>query len=334
MTGQHWQAATGRPDVSIIIVSYNTSELIRRCLTELYASLTPQVTAEVVVVDNASGDVSADAIATHFPQVRLVRLTTNVGFGRGVNRGAMVSSGRYLLCLNPDTLPVGHPVTELVTFADQHPGHGLYTGRTLHPDGTDDNYSCWGMPSLWSVFGFASGLSTAFRGRAWADPEGLPDYDRRSVREVPALSGCILLIERELFGRLGGFDPQYFLYSEDIDLSARARELGARPLLTPTAQVVHLVGASSSSDGQRIRLLRGKATYLRRHWSPLRARIAVGMLAAGVGLRAIGKTVLGRDRSRGVDWVGVWRARADWAAGYPPVDEERPTTERLQRTAG
>ncbi|MFV2106831.1 glycosyltransferase family 2 protein [Micromonospora sp. LOL_015] len=319
-----------RPDVSVVIVSYNTSQLIVRCLTELYAILTPDVTAEVVVVDNASTDGSADTIADRFPQVRLVRLTENVGFGRGINRGAAVSTGRYLLCLNPDTVPVGHPVTELVTFADRHPGHGLYTGRTLHPDGTDDNYSCWGTPTVWSIFGFASGLSTVFRGRAWADPEALPGYDRQSVREVPALSGCMLLIERELFGRLGGFDPQYFLYSEDIDLSTRARALGARPVLTPSAQVVHLVGASSSSEGQRIRILRGKATYVRRHWSPLRSWTAVRLLVAGVGLRAVGKTLLGRDRSRGVDWIEVWRSRRDWAAGYPPVEEDRPTTERLE----
>ncbi|MDG4764262.1 glycosyltransferase family 2 protein [Solwaraspora sp. WMMD406] len=316
-----------RPDVSIILVSYNTAELIQRCLTELYASLTPEVTAEVVVVDNASGDGSADAVAANFPQVRLLRLTENVGFGRGINRGAMASSGRYLLFLNPDTVPVGDPVTQLVTFADGHPGHGLYTGRTLHPDGTDDNYSCWGMPSLWSTFGFASGLTTAFRGRAWADPEALPDYDRRSVREVPALSGCMLLVDRDLFGRLGGFDPQFFLYSEDIDLSTRARALGARPLVTPDAKVIHVGGASSSSEGQRIRILRGKTTYLRRHWSPTRAKLGVAMLVTGVGIRAVGKTVLGRDRSRGVDWVGVWRARGDWAAGYPPFDEARPTTE-------
>ncbi|WFE30203.1 glycosyltransferase family 2 protein [Solwaraspora sp. WMMD791] len=322
-----------RPDVSVVIVSYNTRELILRCLTELYASLATapsvSVTAEVVVVDNASTDGSADAVAERFPQVRLVRLTDNVGFGRGVNRGALVSSGRYLLCLNPDTEPVGNPVAALVDFADRHPGHGMYTGRTLRPDGTDDNYSCWGLPTLWSTVGFATGLSTVLRGRAWADPEGLPNYDRRTVREVPALSGCLLLIERELFGRLGGFDPRYFLYSEDIDLSTRARALGARPVLTPDAQVVHLVGASSSSEGQRIRLLRGRSTYLRQHWSPTRARLGIGLLTAGVGLRALGRTLLGRDRSRGVDWVDVWRSRGDWAPGYPPVDEDRPTTERL-----
>jgi len=314
-----------QPDVSVIIVSYNTRTHVERCLTELFASLTADVSVEVTVVDNASDDDSADTVAELFPQVRLIRLTENVGWGRGINRGAMASSGRYLLFLNPDTVPVGHPVSELMTFADRNPGHGLYTGRTLHPDGTDDNFSCWGIPSLWSTFGFASGLATAFRGRSWADPEGLPGYDRRSVREVPAISGCMMLVDRTLFGRVGGFDPQFFLYSEDIDLSMRARAAGARPVVTPDATVVHIGGASSSSEGQRIKILRGKATFIRRHWSPLRARIGVGLLVTGVGLRAIGRILLGRERSRDVDWVTVWRERATWAAGWPPVAEVRPS---------
>ncbi|MEV6493044.1 glycosyltransferase, partial [Actinoplanes sp. NPDC051633] len=155
-------------------------------------------------------------------------------------------------------------------------------------------------------------------------PEGLPGYDRLSVREVPAVSGCSMLIERALFNSLGGFDPVFFLYSDDIDLCTRAAALGARPVVVPEAAVVHVGGASSSSEGQRIKILRGKATYVRRHWSPARARVALGLLAAGVGLRAMGRAVLGRDRSRGVDWSAVWRERRVWTAGWPDVDEPRP----------
>lgn len=313
-----------RCDVSIVIVSYNTRDLTLRCLRGLIASRTPEVRFEIVVVDNASSDGSADAIAEHFPEVRLLRLTENVGWGRGVNRGAVGSNADYLLLVNPDTVPVDRPVADLVTFARQQPGHRVYTGRTLHPDGTDDTYSCWGRPSLWSHLTFATGLSTALSRHHWANPEGLPRYDRRTVREVPAVSGCFLLIERELFNRLGGFDPQFFLYSDDIDLSTRAAALGARPVLYPGAAVIHVGGASSSSDGQRMKILRGKVTYVRRHWSPLRSRLGVALLVAGVGLRAAGKTLLGADRSRGVDWVAIWRQRRVWTAGWPPVDEPRP----------
>ena len=322
-----------RPDVSVVVVSYNTSELTQRCLRRLYDSRTGDVSFDVTVVDNASADGSADAIARAFPEVRLIRLTGNVGWGRAVNRGVVASTGGHLLLLNPDAAPVGHPVAELVRFARQHPRHGIYTGRTLHADGTDDMYCCWGLPSLRGYLGFATGLSAAFPANSWANPEGLPGYDRRSVREVPAVSGCCMLIERELFNRLGGFDPQYFLYSDDIDLCTRAAALGARPVVVPDATVVHVGGASSSSEGQRIKILRGKATYVRRHWSRPRARLALGLMATGVGLRAAGEAVLGRDRARGVDWRAVWRERRAWSAGWPAVDEPRPPHSALDAGA-
>jgi GT2 family glycosyltransferase len=318
------------PDVSVVVVSYNTSELTRDGLRKLFASRTPDVSFDVTVVDNASADGSADAIAAEFPSIRLIRLTDNVGWGRAINRGAVASTGRYVLFLNPDAAPAGHPVTELFRFAAAHPQHGVYTGRTLHADGTDDMYCCWGLPSLRGYLGFATGLSTVFPNSAWTNPEGLPGYDRRTVREVPAVSGCCMLIERDLFDRLGGFDPQYFLYSDDIDLCTRAAALGARPVVVPAAAVVHVGGASSSSEGQRIKILRGKATYLRRHWSAPRAQLGLALLKTGVGLRALGKTALGRDRSRGVDWPAVWRERSTWSAGWPPVDEPRPPQSALQ----
>ncbi|MFI5937431.1 glycosyltransferase family 2 protein [Actinoplanes sp. NPDC051494] len=311
----------GHPDVSVVIVSYNTKDLIQRCLRTLLASRTMDVPFDVTVVDNASADGSADAIARAFPEVRLIRLAENVGWGRAVNRGAVASTGAYLQLLNPDAAPVGHPVAELARFARRHPEHRIYTARTLHADGTDDMYCCWGLPSLRGYAAYATGLSAAFPGRAWANPEGLPGYDRRSVREVPAVSGCCMLVDRELFNELGGFDPRYFLYSDDIDLCTRAAALGARPVVVPEAAVEHVGGASSSSEGQRIKILRGKATYVRGHWSRPRARLALGLLKTGVGLRAAGRAVLRRG---GVDWPAIWRERHVWAAGWPEVDEPRP----------
>jgi N-acetylglucosaminyl-diphospho-decaprenol L-rhamnosyltransferase len=312
------------PDVSVVIVSYNTVELTLRCLRQLLDSRTDDISFDVVVVDNASADGSADAIAERFPEVRLIRLAVNVGWGRAVNRGVVASSGRHVLFLNPDAAPAGHPVAELARFARQHPEHGIYAGRTLHPDGTDDMYCCWGLPSLRGYLGFATGLSTAFPNNSWINPEDLPGYDRRTVREVPAVSGCCMLVDRKLFNELGGFDPVFFLYSDDIDLCARAAVLGARPVVVPGAAVVHVGGASSSSEGQRIKILRGKATYVRRHWSRPRAQLALTLMKAGVGLRAAGKTVLRRERARGVDWPAVWRERRTWSAGWPAVDEPRP----------
>jgi N-acetylglucosaminyl-diphospho-decaprenol L-rhamnosyltransferase len=303
--------------VSVVLVSYNTREMTLRCLDALYSGAGRQTDFDVIVVDNASRDGSADAIATRYASVRLMRLDENVGWGRGVNRAAAVSDADYLLLLNPDAIPQGALIDELVGFAQNNPGHGIYTGRTLHGTGDDDGYSCQRLPTLWSVFTFATGLSTVFRRQSWANPDVLPGLDRRQVQQVPAVSGCLMLIDREFFVHLGGFEPTYFMYSEDIDFSARAWTAGARPLLDPAAQVVHVGGASSTSAGQRIGLLRGKVTYLRRHWSRPRAWLGVRLLVLGVGVRAAGAATL---RRRG-EWVEVFRQRRTWRDGWPPVHE-------------
>jgi N-acetylglucosaminyl-diphospho-decaprenol L-rhamnosyltransferase len=316
-------------DVSVIVVSYNTRALTLACLAALEASRTDRTSFDIVVLDNASQDGSPGAIATTFPDVTLIRLDENVGWGRGVNRAVAASDAEYLLLLNPDTEPVGNVIDDLLQFARAHFGHGLYTGRTLRLDGSDDGHSCWGLPSLWSYLCFATGLSTVLRGQAWANPEGLVGYDRRGVREVPAVSGCMMLVQRDLFLNLHGFDPRYFMYSEDIDLSARALRAGVRPLVTPDAMVKHIGGASSSSGGQRVSTLRGKTTYVRLHWSPGRARLGVALLAGGVGLRAvcglIGRLLRGRGgRDARTSWEHAWRERRVWLAGWPAVDEPRP----------
>jgi GT2 family glycosyltransferase len=315
---------TATADLSVIIVSYNTREHTTQCLRDLLTGPAGAVDFEVVIVDNASRDGSADAIAAEFPDVRLVRLEENVGWGRAVNRAADHCDSPYLLLLNPDTRPVGDVVGTLVSFARSRPGHGLYTGRTLTDEGRDDGHACLGLPTLWSFACFASGLSTVLKRKRWANPEGLPQYDRRSVREVPAVSGCLMLVERALFHALEGFDPRYFLYSEDVDLSLRARQLGARPLAFPGASIVHIGGASSTSESQRIRILRGKMTYVLRHWGPGRAKAAGVLLSTGVLLRCVAGLVLSRERARGVGWRLVWRERRTWISGYPAVDEPRP----------
>ena len=125
-----------------------------------------------------------------------------------------------------------------------------------------------------------------------------------------------MLIERELFGRLGGFDPRYFMYGEDVDLGLRARAAGARPIYHPAASVLHANGASSTGTAKRVMVLRAKSTLARVHWSRRRARTAVALLHCGVASRALGSALLRRgDRS----WVEAWRQRNVWSPGWPPA---------------
>lgn len=308
-----------KPVVSLVVVSYQTRDLIVKALTGLRATGTT-VPYEVIVVDNASVDGSADAIAEALPDVRVVRLAHNVGFGRAVNVGAQLAVGDYVLLMNPDTEPVGDVVGEFVAFARANPAHRVYTGRTLHSDGTDDGRSVFGLPSLWGYFCFATGLSTLLRRSRLFNPEELPGLDRTRPAPVPAASGCLLLVDRALFAALGGLAPDYFMYSEDIDLCHRAAGLGASPVLVPQAQVLHVGGASSTSVGKRVMVLRGKTTYMRLRWSGPRAATGRALLATGIAVRAAGARLTGRAGY----WREVWAQRRTWLAGWPPVAELPP----------
>jgi hypothetical protein len=302
-----------RPTVSVIIVSYNSRPLLARCLDSVQRA-SRQIDAEVIVCDNASDDGSADLVETSFPIATLLRSPSNRGFAAAVNEAARRASGRFLLLLNPDAELRPGAIGALVEMALRRAELGLVGGRTLRADGTLDPRSCWGFPSPWSLFCFGTGLSTAFRGSVRFDPESLGRWLRDDERLVDAVSGALLLIDRSLWERLGGFDETYFMYSEDIDLARRALDLGRAAAVAPQAVATHVVGASSTSAGDKMVLvMQGKATYLRQHWSPAGRRFGACMLWLGSALRALGEVAAGRHGQ----WRAVWRARRVWRPGYP-----------------
>jgi N-acetylglucosaminyl-diphospho-decaprenol L-rhamnosyltransferase len=311
------------PDASILIVTYQCRDAARECLASVYEHAGGDVELEVIVLDNASGDGTAEMIRSEFPQVRLLALDENLGFAAGVNRAADEARGEYLLLLNPDTVVHEGAVANLVTFARNRPEHGLYGGRTLRPNGELDPGSCWGQPTLWSLFCFATMLTTAFKGTRLFDPESLGGWQRDSVREVGIVTGCLLLVSRALWEELGGFDLRFFMYGEDADLSLRARQRGLRPTITPDSVVTHEVGVSSSTRPDKLMLLfRGKATLFRKHWPAGKRELALGLLLTGVGLRALVSRLTGSaEGGKAGAWRPIWRARRDWLAGYPPVPE-------------
>ena len=302
--------------LSIVIVSYNTKQKTLACLASIREHA-PAVPVEVVVVDNGSGDGSLEAIRADGTASVVVDAGENLGFARGVNRGVAVSSGDAVLLLNPDTVVLAGALDAIVDFAQAHPDHGVYGGRTLRPDGRVDPSSCWGEPTLWSLTSFALGLSTAFRRSVVFDPESLGRWERDTVREVPIITGCLLLVTREQWDRLGGMDEVFFLYGEDAEFSLRARRRGLRPVVVPGAEIVHEVGASTASSGVKMcMVMAGKATLLRRAWTPWRARAGVALLLGGSALRA----ALERLRGGKPAWRIVWERRADWRAGYPHAE--------------
>ena len=304
-------------DLSVVVVSYNTAELLRGCLASVFAE-TSGISFEVVVVDNASTDGSAAMVAEQFPGVDLVALPENLGFARACNIGAARARGRDLLLLNPDTVVLDGALHRLAAFARAHPDAGICGGRTLAPDGSVDPSSCLGAPSPWSLTCYALGLSTVFKRSRLFNPEWLGRWDRSSVRHVDVVTGCLLLLPKRLWDELGGFDDRFFMYGEDVDLCLRAAALGYWPTITPEATVVHRVGSSSpSTSAKKQMVLTGKVTVITKHWAPLPARFGRWMLLLGVGLRAAGATVQRRSgRGRPSPWPELWRARREWLSGW------------------
>lgn len=223
MSGEH--AETSHPPVraSIVIVNYNGGAGLIRCLDSVVGSLPAD--AEVILVDNASSDGSAEEAAVRFRCPTLLRSPTNRGFGAASNLGAARARGRYLVFLNPDTLVEPGWLEELVATVEDHPGFRLVTAQIVQVHRPDRVSACGNAVHI-------SGL-TLSRGK------GAPREEFRQVEEVDAVSGAAFAIRRDLFDALGGFDEDFFLYVEDTDLSWRARLLGARCLYEPKSVVFH-----------------------------------------------------------------------------------------------
>jgi len=298
------------PALSIIVVSYNTREMTLACLRSVFQQ-TRDTPFELLVIDNQSSDGSADAIEAEFGgRLTLVRSDDNLGFARANNVLARQARGTYLLLLNPDTVVLDGAIDRLMAFAARRPQAGIWGGRTLFGDRSLNPTSCWRRQTLWSLVCHATGLSAVFRRSTLFNPEGMGSWKRDSEREVDIVTGCFFLIERSLWERLGGFDPAFFMYGEEADLCLRARALGARPRMTPTAEIVHYGGASERVKADKlVRLLRAKAMLIRRHWSPVMAAVGVRLLALGCLTRSVAAR---RGSESGQFWSAGWRRRAEW----------------------
>lgn len=308
--------------VSILIVSYNTVDLTVACIQSVLDQA-QDVSFEIIVVDNASHDGSAEAIAARFPDIKLICSADNLGFGRGNNLAAQHATGEYILLLNPDTLVLDHAVDRIVRFAQSHPAALVWGGRTVFPDGSLNPTSVWRFMSLWSLFTQAIGLNKIFPNSDILNRESYPKWHRDNACEVELVTGCFFLLTHDLWRELEGFDPGFFMYSEETDLCFRARKIGARPMFTPDATIVHYDGASKQvPSAKRILLLTGKAHYIRKNWTPAASMLGLLLLKLNVALRVIGSqgiAAMKREETytqKAQGWRSVWKDRYQWSRGF------------------
>jgi N-acetylglucosaminyl-diphospho-decaprenol L-rhamnosyltransferase len=270
-----------------VIVSYESRPLLERCLAALAADAGRTASTEVIVVDQDSQDGTAAWLAAERPEVRLVALPGNVGFGAGNNRGAEVATGRWLLLLNSDAFVRPGAIDELVRFAEAQPSAGVVGPKLLWPDGRLQR-SCRRFPTV-------SRLATEYLYARKLAPHSRAlngfycgDFDHASPRRVDWLTGACLLVRGELFEQLGGFDEAFFLYSEEVDLLYRAARLGAETWFDPAAEVVHVWGgtAGRASAMTLQEQARSHVRYLDKHESRTAAKRARTVVLTGLRLRA------------------------------------------------
>ncbi len=243
-------------DLSVIIVSWNVRELLKRCLLSLRQQTTDdrqpkdgsseigRLSSEIWIVDNASSDGTVDMLREEFPDVRVIPNSENVGFTRGNNQALAVAQGRYLFLLNPDTELRPRALHALIDYADAHPRAGIIGPQLFYGDGTPQS-SHRRFPTLATAFLESTKLQQWFpRNRALTRYYMLDTPDD-ATQEVDWVNGSALFVRREVYDQIGGFDEVFFMYSEELDWCYRAKQAGWQVVYLPTAQVTHYEGKSS-----------------------------------------------------------------------------------------
>jgi len=275
-------------DLSIIIPSYNTSALLDRCLTSIYQHLTgSEITFEVIVVDNASGDDSCVMARKKFPRVHLVRNKANLGYGKANNRGIRIANGMYILLLNSDVIVQNDAVPTLYTFLRVNPSV-FAGGKLFNEDGSP-------QPSCGPFFSLPVVAEMLFlRGDYW----GLSRYAPDRTRQVDWISGACMMGRKSSFMEVGLFDEKIFMYMEEIDLLYRARKLGHKAFFVHDAQFIH-TGAASSGTRKTpvVNIYRGLVHFYQKHhpgtalWI-LRVMLRIKALAGIIAGRMIKKPIV------------------------------------------
>lgn len=282
-------------ELAVVIVNHNAGEYLLRCLRSI-TERAGGAELEIVVVDNASTDGSAEAAAAAFPRVRLIRCE-NRGYAAGVNVGIRATSAPSILVLNPDAEIASGTLAGLVRLAEERPRAGAIGPMIRNPDGSV-------YPSGRMVPSLTTAVGHAFLGPIW--PRNpftrryhLADWDRSTERRVDWISGAAFLLRRAALEDVGPLDERFFLYAEEVDLLKRLREAGWEIVFTPSLEVVHERGVSTGRS-RRMHLIHAESVYryFEKHHAHGWRRILLPL--ARLVLRARAELVAALDRLRGV----------------------------------
>ena len=245
-------------DISIIIVNWNTKDLLRNCLDSIYKTLR-DITYEIIVVDNGSSDGSVDMLREEFPQVKVIENRENRGFGAANNQGLRVMTSRYALLLNTDTILTENAIHELFSFMEAHPEAAMACGQLLHANGSKQN-SIAAFPRLLTLL-----TNTTLLEYLW--PKRFPSkvYTWKEPIEVDSGIGACLLVRKKAIDEVGMFDEHYYFFFEETDWAYQMHSAGWKIFHIPSAFIYHLQGQSIGRDCRfRIEFYRSRYQFFRK----------------------------------------------------------------------
>ncbi|MDI6775819.1 MAG: glycosyltransferase family 2 protein [Syntrophales bacterium] len=245
-------------DISIIIVNWNTKDLLRNCLASICETVR-DITREIIVVDNGSGDGSVEMLREKFPRVHVIKNTENRGFGAANNQGLRIMTGRYALLLNSDTILTENAVYELFSFMEAHPEAAMACGQLLHANGSKQN-SIAAFPRLLTLL-----TNVTLLEYVW--PKRFPSkrYAWKEPLEVDSGIGACLMVRKKAIDEVGMFDERYFFFFEETDWAYQMRSAGWKIFHVPSAFIYHLQGQSIGRDcGFRIEFYHSRYQFFRK----------------------------------------------------------------------
>jgi len=270
-------------DLSIIIVNWNTRKLLLDCLLSIYRD-PPACSFETWVVDNGSKDGSCAAIKEDFPQVKLIENQENVGFAPANNQAIAQSQGRYVLLLNSDTIVLPSALQCLVEFMDKTPDAGAAGPRLLNPD-RSLQISCFPTPTLqremWRLLHLDRLKACGVYPAIW--------WQKHEIRRVDAVQGACLILRQAALKHTGSLDPEYFMYTEEIDLCFRLKKAGWNLYWVPRAEVIHYGGQSTQQIAPQmfLSLYQTKTLFFRKNYGMSAARVYKAILFTASIIRLV-----------------------------------------------
>jgi hypothetical protein len=240
-----WIAEVGYTlDLSIIIVNYNVKEFLQNLLHSIDKA-SSNISKEIIVIDNASDDGSVEVIKEKFPSVKLIENKINVGFGRANNQGLAIAKGKYISFINPDCIVSEDTFDNMISFFESNSECGLAGCKILNSDGTLQLACRRSFPGPWTSFTKVTGLSNLFpKSRIFAR-YNLTYLDENKTYEVDAVSGSFMMVRKEVYEKVGGFDEQFFMYGEDLDLCYRVQKADYKVYYVHSTQIIHYKGEST-----------------------------------------------------------------------------------------